>query len=135
MTLLTISQLAKKANVNLTTIRYYERCGLIAKPKRSSSGYRLYSDDFIVHIRFIAKAKRLGFTLEEIAELFNLQSHSDMSCEVVKDCMAEKIQFIEDKIQFLSKLKIALIQLDSRCECSDEKLIKDCLILKSLISE
>lgn len=130
MTSLTIGQLAKAANVNIATVRYYERCGLINKPQRTLSGYRLYSQDFIKRIHFIIKAKDFGFSLKEISELLVLQSNIGTSCAAVKSCTASKIQLIENKMQFLKKMKKSLIQLYDRCD--GENLIRDCHILESL---
>ncbi len=130
---LTIGQLAKKANVKLSTIRYYERCGLIDKPKRALSGYRLYSDDFIMRIHFITKAKQLGFTLEEVSELLYLQSNPRIRCAAVKTCTVNKIRVIQDKIELLQKMKTALIQLQEQCSC--EGSTGDCRILKSLVDK
>ena len=66
---LTIGQLAKRTRVNVETIRYDERCGRLPQPPRCASGYRQYSQDDVVSLRFIRRAKTLGFSLKEIAEL------------------------------------------------------------------
>lgn len=63
----TIGQLAKQAKVNIETIRYYERRGLLPEPQRRASGYREYSTDDVIRLRFIKRAQELGFTLKEIA--------------------------------------------------------------------
>lgn len=70
---LTIGQLAKKAHVNIETIRYYERRGLIPEPPRSESGYRHYSQDSVIRIQFIIHAKELGFSLKDVSELLFLR--------------------------------------------------------------
>jgi MerR family mercuric resistance operon transcriptional regulator len=77
MKTLTTSQLAQAADVNLETIRYYERRGLIPEPPRRSSGYRQYSEDYIGRIRSIKQAQDLGFSLDEVAELFALRVDPD----------------------------------------------------------
>jgi DNA-binding transcriptional MerR regulator len=66
---MTIGALAREAGVNVETVRYYERRGLLAQPERSGGGYRQYGDDALWRLQFVARAKRLGFTLSEIAEL------------------------------------------------------------------
>lgn len=73
METLTIGQLAKNAGVNIETIRYYERRGLIPEPPRRESGYRQYSPEFVTRIQFIKRAQELGFSLNEIAELLALR--------------------------------------------------------------
>ena len=70
---LTIGILARKANVHVETIRYYERKSLIVQPPRSEGGYRIYSEDAVARVRFIKRAQELGFTLKEIAELLSLR--------------------------------------------------------------
>ena len=77
MTTLKVGQLAKEAGVNIQTIHYYERRGLIPEPPRQPSGYRDYSPDFVARIRFIKKAQELGFSLAEIAELLDLRIESE----------------------------------------------------------
>jgi MerR family copper efflux transcriptional regulator len=73
MTHLTISQLAKQAGVNVETVRYYERRGLLPQPPRRASGYRQYSQDDVAYLQFIRRAQTLGFSLKEIAELLALR--------------------------------------------------------------
>ncbi len=72
MSYLTTGELAKHAEVNIDTIRFYERKGLIPSPHRKESGYRQYHEEMVKRILFIKKAKRLGFSLREIAELLSL---------------------------------------------------------------
>lgn len=112
---LTIGQLAKKAQVNIETVRYYERRGLIPEPSRSESGYRQYSQDAVVHIKFIKRAKELGFSLKEIWELLTLRVDPDTTCGDVKRRAEDKIVDIEEKIQALQRMKKALIKLTAAC--------------------
>jgi MerR family mercuric resistance operon transcriptional regulator len=83
MEILTIGQLAKQAGVNIETIRYYERQGLLPEPPRRASGYRQYSAEFVKRIQFIKRAQTLGFSLKEIAELLDLRIESDTACDQV----------------------------------------------------
>ena len=73
----TIGQMAKQAGVNIETVRFYEREGLIPEPPRKASGYRQYSPDFVKRILFIKRAQTLGFSLKEIAELLDLRVEPD----------------------------------------------------------
>ncbi|MFQ6071039.1 MAG: heavy metal-responsive transcriptional regulator [Candidatus Aminicenantales bacterium] len=99
----TIGQLAKKAHMNVETIRYYERRGLIPEPPRSESGYRQYSQDNVARTEFIKHAKELVFSLEEISELLSLRVDPDTSCGDVKRMAEVKIADIEEKIQAYNK--------------------------------
>jgi DNA-binding transcriptional MerR regulator len=81
---LTISQLAKHAGVNVETVRYYERRGLLPAPQRSASCYRHYSQDDVAYLRFIRRAQTLGFSLKEIVELLALRVASETTCEDIR---------------------------------------------------
>ena len=83
METLTIGQLARQAEVNVETLRYYERRGLIPEPPRKESGYRQYPPDDLARIRFIKHAKELGFTLKEILDLLTLRVDPETSCDDV----------------------------------------------------
>jgi Hg(II)-responsive transcriptional regulator len=127
---MTRGQLAKVVSVNTETIRYYEQKGLIPKPKRSPSGYRQYSEDFIVRIRFIKRSQELGFTLKEILELLSLRIDPDSNRADVKTQVDQKIEEITAKIDDLQKMKSSLSQLTA-C-CGGQGSSRDCPILDSL---
>ena len=112
---LTIGQLAKQAQVNVETIRYYERRGLLPKPPRRWSGYREYSRANVAHLRFIKRAKELGFSLSEISELLSLRVDPDTTCDDVQQRTEIKIADIEAKIQTLERMKKALKKLVAAC--------------------
>ena len=133
MTLLSRSQLAKTVAVNIETLRYYERRGLIPEPQRKESGYRQYSPDYIVRIHFIQKAKALGFTLEEIKDLLSLRVDPQTSCEQVRERAAAKMLEIEQKIAALKKMKSALRKLAASCHSGGPA--GECPILEALESE
>jgi len=112
---LTIGQLAKQANVNLETIRYYERRGLIPEPPRSISGYRQYSADDLQRTRFIKRAQGLGFSLKEIAELLSLRVEPGTTCGEVKERVQAKITDVEKRISDLEHIRAALLRLSKSC--------------------
>src|SRR5579875_574828 len=112
---LTIGQVAKKAGVNVETIRYYERLGYIPKPPRPRSGYRQYSEETVNRIQFIKRAQKLGFTLKEISELLSLKVDSGNTCADVKRRAETKITDIEEKIHNLQGIKKALVRLVAMC--------------------
>lgn len=113
MSSLTISQLAKRAEVPIDTIRYYERSGLIGEPPRRPSGYRQYPLDMVQRLRFIRRAKALGITLEEVAELLALSSKRNVAS--VKRTAQEKLADIDTRITELSRIRAGLSRLIDTC--------------------
>ena len=111
----TIGSLAKSANVNIETIRFYERKGIIPKPARKPSGFRLYSDTDLNRLNFIIMAKRHGFTLNEIKELLELRVHPQSTCDEVREKAEQKIKVIEEKLRELKRIKKALQTLAASC--------------------
>jgi MerR family mercuric resistance operon transcriptional regulator len=130
MKTLSVGQLAKDANVNIETVRYYERRGLLPEPKRRESGYREYSPEDVFRIKFIKRAQELGFTLKEISELLALRVDAKTTCAKVKKQAEAKISDIEEKILLLKKMKAALGKLASSCK--DHKPQQGCPILEYL---
>lgn len=133
MKYLTISQLAKKAEVNIETLRYYERQGLIPEPIRTSAGYRQYSLDYVDRIHFIKRAKELGFTLREIDDLLTLRIDDETTCDEVRERAEAKIMEIEKKIADLKRIKNALEKLTAACRTTGPTGV--CPILEALESE
>ena len=112
---LTIGRVAKAAGVGVETIRFYEREGLIAEPPRRRSGYRQYPSDTVRRVRFIRRAKDLGFTLRQISELLALRVEPNRTCAEVREMARSKVQDIEAKIAELEKVKAALERLSLSC--------------------
>jgi MerR family mercuric resistance operon transcriptional regulator len=112
---MTTSQLARESNVNLETIRYYERRGLIPKPPRNASGYRQYSQEDIARTKFIKRAQALGFSLREILEIFSLRMEPGTTCGDIKARVEAKIDEVEQKIADLRQMREALLNLVSKC--------------------
>ncbi len=114
MSLHTIGATAKAAGVKVDTVRYYEREGLLSKIDRTASGYRLYSEADIERLRFIRKAKTLGFTLEDIAELLRLQAGGGKR-DQVRAKAAVRIEELTQRIQELTAIRDALKSLVRQC--------------------
>ncbi len=112
---LTIGQVATAANVNIQTIRYYERRGMFAAPRRTASGYRQYAPDAVSRLRFIKHAQELGFSLTEIQELLALRVRPGSSADAVRHLTRVKIECIERKVRQLQRIKHALEQLAAAC--------------------
>jgi len=130
METLTIGEVAKRSGVGIETIRFYERKGLIDDPPRRLSGYRQYPKETIDRLRFIRKAKELGFTLNEINDLLVISVDASASCADVKERAEAKIENIERKIQSLSRMKKGLKALASSCEGNQP--ISQCPIIEAL---
>lgn len=130
---LTISRLARLAGVNLETIRYYEREGLLPRPPRTQSGYRIFPNDAARRLRFIKRAQQLGFSLTEIRELLALQVKPGAKRNEIRARAEAKILDIEQKIKTLTAMKRSLAQLTTQCSgCGP---IAACPILESLDHE
>jgi MerR family mercuric resistance operon transcriptional regulator len=133
METLTIGKLASCAGVGVETVRFYEREGLIPSPARRSSGYRQYPADTVRRIRFIRRAKDLGFTLKEIAELLSLKVDPETTCAEVRSRTEDKIAGIDKKMRVLGGMKDALQRLAA--ECNGKGPTSTCPILEALDSE
>lgn len=112
---LSIGKLAKLAEMSIDTIRYYEREGLIAPPARRESGYRAYAPDVVGRLRFIRRAKDLGFTLSEITELLALTSRAERDMAGMKVAAQAKLGVVEDKIRELQRIRKGLKRLVAAC--------------------
>lgn len=125
-----IGQLAAQAGVNIETVRYYERRGLVPEPARTTAGYRRYEPDAIARLRFIKRAQQLGFTLHEIEELLTLRVRSAATCETVGTKTREKQALVRRKIRELQAMERTLARLASACEAGRQT--GECPILHAL---
>lgn len=124
---LTIGQVAKMGEVNIETIRYYERQGLLPPPPRRESGYRQYPEATVNRVRFIKRTQELGFSLKEVAELLSLRVGPNTTCGDIKNMADGKIAEIDGKIRTLERMRDALTRLVETCEVSREA--EECPIL------
>ncbi|MFQ6008035.1 MAG: MerR family transcriptional regulator [Candidatus Zixiibacteriota bacterium] len=127
------SELAGLAGVNKETIRFYERKGLLPEPERTSSGYRIYTDDDLKRLQFIRNAQQLGFNLKEINELLEISDGKISGCAEVKKLAEMKVEFISAQIKSLSRLRRVLNDLIK--QCSGKGGITHCPIIDSLSSK
>jgi Hg(II)-responsive transcriptional regulator len=130
---LKIGEVAARASVNVQTLRYYERRGLLPRPPRSESNYRLYSDDTVRRVRFVKRAQELGFSLGEIRGLLDLRVGPRATCADVRRRTQAKIAEIEEKIWTLRSMKRVLDSLAATC--SGRGPVAECPILDSLDEE
>lgn len=110
-----IGELAKRAEVPIDTVRYYEREGLIPPPVRRASGYRDYMDSDVDRLRFMRRAKGLGFTLHEIRELLSLTAMSGDDMSALNAQTQAKLRDVEDRIHSLTRIREALQSLVAAC--------------------
>lgn len=130
---LTISEFAKLGGINLQTVRYYERQGLLAPTPRTEAGYRIFSSGSVRRIRFIKRAQELGFSLKEIKELLSLRIDAHTTQADIRERTQAKIADVEQKIRHLQAIHASLLQMTEDCAgCGP---LKDCPILESLDKE
>ena len=125
-----IGEVAKAADIGIDAIRFYERQGLIDEPARRPSGYRVYPPDVVLSLRFIKRAKELGFSLKEIAELLSLERNPGATAADVRQLAEEKLADLEDKIRALQGMRRALRKVAE--DCRGRGPTSECSILRSL---
>ena len=126
----TVGELARQADVNRETVRYYERLRLLPRPARTIAGYRIFSNDALKRLKFIRHAKALGFSLSEIRELLTLRLNSIDACDRVQKQTRAKIGDIDRKIRSLKLVRNALSELVEAC--GRRRKSNGCPILDSL---
>ena len=131
MTELTIGRLADEAGVNVETIRYYQRRGLMQEPDKPTHGHRRYASDSVKRVRFIKRAQVLGFTLEEIGSLLELdEAHA---CAETREMASHKLEIIETKLADLMAMRKALAALLRQCNAGAMK--GNCPIIQALAAD
>ena len=128
---MTIGKLAAATGVGAETIRYYERSGFLPAPERLRSGYRVYSADAAKRLRFIKEAQALGFTLQEVSELFGLTDDPDADCASVNARAQAKLGEINAKIAQLTLMRESLEKIARYCP-ADQHPIAECSIINHL---
>jgi MerR family copper efflux transcriptional regulator len=126
-----IGSIASETGVSTKTIRYYESIGLIPEPPRQDNGYRSYSPTHVETLRFIQRARSLGFSLKDISKLLGLWQDSNRPSADVKELTLHHIGEIENKIKELESVRDSLKALAGQCTGDDRP---DCPILEDLAS-
>ena len=126
-----IGRAAELTNLPAKTIRFYEEIELI-KPQRASNGYRDYSDDDIHRLKFLQRARSLGFSIDECRTLFSLYEDEDRASADVKAIALTKIEAVDDKIRELQSLRDTLSHLAETCNGDNRP---DCPIIRDLAGE
>lgn len=127
-----IGAVASAADVNVQTVRYYERRGLITPIARSPGGYRLYDESAVETVRFVKRAQTLGFSLAEIGDLLALRRGTGRNTRALRTMAAHKIAEIDARLHDLAAMRSALSELVEDCTCSDEREAEQCVILDTL---
>ena len=127
-----IGQLAQQAGVAVDTVRYYEKQGLLPAPPRRGS-YRAYEHDDVLRLRFIRRAKALGFTLGDIASLLDVSAHRNEDMGALRDTAAARLAELDARIAELERVRDALRQVVSACPGHGQ--LATCPILASLTRE
>lgn len=131
---LTVGKLAKSAGINVETVRFYERVGILPPPEKSAAGYRIYTEQSVNRLRFVCRAKALGFSLEEIKGLLALYQKPNTDCEEICHQARLKYTDIEQRIADLMKIRDALKQLEKDCPGGGRSL-DECTITQCLYSK
>ena len=130
MATLRTAKVAKLAGVNVETLRFYERKGILAEPPRRASGYREYPPETVERVRFIKRAQELGFSLREVQELLDLRETARAKAGRVRRVAEAKLEEIEHKIRDLEAMRQSLTEL--LCACDSQKPVASCPIIESL---
>ncbi len=125
-----IGELAQLAGVNIQTVRYYERRQLLREPGRTRAGYREYDPHDLLRLRFILRAKELGFTLTEIEELLALRVDPRRTADDVRTRAQEKIAATDRKIRDLKRIRAALQHLVGSCEAHGP--VAECALIHAI---
>ncbi len=114
---LTIGAFARAAGVNVETIRFYQRKGLLPEPDKPPGGIRRYGEADVTRVRFVKSAQRLGFSLHEIAELLRLEDGAD--CAQARELAQHKLEDVREKLAHLARIERVLSELITRCDAVD----------------
>ena len=111
----TIGQLSRRTGVNIETIRYFEKVGLVASPPRTGGGHRIYGDDHLRALEFIRRARELGFTPDEVRGILALGGPTDACCDEVREIASQHLAIVRRKMVDLARLEELLASAIDRC--------------------
>src|SRR5215510_404793 len=126
---LTIGALSKRAAVNIETIRYYERVGILPKPPRSAGGHRIYGQELLMRLGFVRRSRELGFSLDEVRGLLRLVDGGHYTCSEVKAITLDHLADVRRKIADLRRLERTLAHVAGKCRGSK---VPDCPVIEAL---
>lgn len=129
----TIGDAARRSGCPASTIRYYERVGLLRTPARGANGYRYYDRAALDRLQFVHRARALGFSVDAAADLLKLADHPQQPCDEVDHLLAEQIATVRGKIAQLRELETELSALQAACDGGHA--IRDCGVMATLADE
>ena len=125
---ITIGKLGKRTGVNVETVRYYEKIGLLPEPHRTAAGYRQYGDEHVRRLRFIRRGRDLGFSVEAVRALLQLAEHPNQPCADADHMAARHLAEVEERIADLMRLRDGLREL---VNCHGQS-VAECRIIDAL---
>ncbi|MDZ7753664.1 MAG: helix-turn-helix domain-containing protein [Gammaproteobacteria bacterium] len=125
------AELGSRSGCNIETIRYYEKVGMLPDPPRSAAGYRLYSEHHVARLRFILRARELGFSLEDIRGLLELVDGGTQTCAEVKTRTERHLADVRTRIADLERIERVLARTAKQCSGDA---VPECPILEALAS-
>lgn len=130
--LMSSGELAKTAGINVETLRFYERRGLLPKPRRASNGHRRYGDETLERLRLVKRAQSLGFRLPEIADLLEAMNDLEANCENVCATVQDKLDHMDQLLKQLRSQRQRLVKL--RNACPQVRPLSECPVIEELVS-
>ncbi len=129
MTYRTIGKISASSGVNIETIRYYERIGILPAPPRSEGGHRLYDKEHLKRLSFVRRCRDLGFSLDDVRALFRLVDGGDFTCDEVKAMTLDHLGGVRRRIADLRTMERTLDDMATRCDGGE---VPDCAIIDAL---
>ncbi len=126
-----IGEMSTRTGVNIETVRYYEKIGMMPKPKRTEGGNRLYNNEQLQRLFFIKRCREIGFSQSEIKALLSMVDRDDVTCAGVHSITTDHAADIRQKIKDLRKLEKVLTQMAKECSQGD---IPECPIIEILFT-
>ena len=124
-----IGEMSKRTDIPVTTIRYYEKVGLLPSPERMESGYRLYNRRHLERIKFLKNTRKLGFSQQRIRVLVSLLENPNRASEEVKASVQSQLEEIREKRRLIQKIENQLKQIIAKCDGGQKS---ECPILETL---
>jgi MerR family mercuric resistance operon transcriptional regulator len=126
---LTIGALSKHTGVNIETIRFYERVGILPRPPRSAGGHRIYGQDLLMRLGFVRRSRELGFSLDEVRGLLRLVDGGHYTCAEVRAITLDHLTDVRRKIADLRRLERTLAEVAGKCRGGK---VPDCPVIEAL---
>ncbi len=127
--LIKIGEMSRRTGVNIETIRYYERIGVMPRPRRTEGGHRAYDDDQLKRLQFVRRGRELGFSLDEVRAMLRLVDDRALTCGEIHAMTVAHLADVKSKIANLRRLERVLEAMAAECSRGD---IPDCPIIETL---